>query len=114
MKVVFTAENPAQAHIVKNFLDHNGIKTKVHDEIFYIGWDVPRTGSALPTVSVINDEEAQTALELLKTFFTDKVELKEDPNQKEQEWKCEQCGEMIEEQFTECWKCAGKSQAGQA
>lgn len=111
MKIVFIAENPGQAHVVRIFLQGNGIDATVQGEdLYYVRGEVPMTGSALPSVWVLKDEDIGPAQELVEKFLKSGLESKEDADEKKAAlWKCEKCGEMIEAQFNECWKCAGEN-----
>ena len=49
-------------------------------------------------LSVDNNAKAKKALSKLK------IKAKDDKNNSSK-WKCNNCGEMIESQFTDCWNC---------
>ena len=62
---MFTAETPAQAHLVAGLLEEQGIRTFVEGEmLFGVRGDLGLTASSLPKISV-RDEDADRALELI-------------------------------------------------
>lgn len=87
------------AHAVKGFLESQGIKTIVRGEFLTSGW------GELPvdvcSVWIENDAQYERADALLVAFLRGDLarELQGD------NWRCPQCGEQLEGQFTACWKC---------
>jgi CheY-like chemotaxis protein len=68
MKAVYTADNPMQAYVVKNFLEAEGIPAVVVSEGMFPlrGTGASFSADSLPQVCVTNDEDAPRALELLR------------------------------------------------
>jgi len=68
MKAVFAADDPMQAHVVKNFLEAEGIPAVVVGEGMFPlrGTGASFSADSLPQVYVTNDEDAPRALELLR------------------------------------------------
>lgn len=87
------------AHAVKGFLESQGIKAIVRGEFLTSGW------GELPvdvcSVWIENDAQYERADALLVAFLRGDLarELQGD------NWRCPQCGEQLEGQFTACWKC---------
>lgn len=87
------------AHAVKGFLESQGIKAIVRGEFLTSGW------GELPvdvcSVWIENDAQYERADALLVAFLRGDLarELQGD------NWRCSQCGEQLEGQFTVCWKC---------
>ncbi len=99
MKQVHVAQNPPEAYLIKGFLEANGIKAVVQGEdLFGIRGGIPVTPSTSPSVWVAEADVAE-ATRLVEDFFRAEVE------HQEVSWRCANCGEMIEGQFTECWNC---------
>lgn len=67
MKLVYTADDPIQAHVIKNFLQARGIPAVVAgDELFWVrGPGASMSNDSLPQVWVTNDEDALRALGLI-------------------------------------------------
>ena len=51
-----------------------------------------------PALCVVNDEDYDEALELLRA-------VRDTPPTTEADWKCPNCGEMVPGNFTSCWNC---------
>lgn len=102
MKQVFVAQHPAEAHLVKGLLEAEGIPAEVRGEsLFGARGEAPATPDTLPSVWVSDDEDAGRALLVLADYG------REEPRGGGQwgTWACPGCGEQVESQFTECWKC---------
>jgi len=72
MKVVYTADDPIQAHAIRNFLEEEGIPAVVVGEgVFPLrGYGASCAADSLPQVWVTNDEDAPRARELLRAHQT--------------------------------------------
>jgi hypothetical protein len=57
-----------------------------------------------PAIELLDDEKEAEARELLQQFNRGPAEAAEGRT-----WKCPTCGEELEMQFTECWRCQGKT-----
>ncbi len=102
MKQVFVAQHPTEAHLVKGLLESNGIAADVHGEsLFSARGEAPVTPDTLPTVWVVDDGQAARALEVLAGYGPG-----HSPDASHGgAWTCANCGETLESQFTECWRC---------
>ncbi len=69
MKKVHIAQDPIEAHLVKGFLETEGIEVMIQGEhLFAIrGW-VPMTPDTLPSVWVLQDAQFDRAEELVAEF----------------------------------------------
>ena len=96
MTKVFTAQHPAEAHLIKGVLDGQGIPSEVRRESLFGARGEISFVETLPEVWVLNDDQAEEATEVIRgqTTAADK-----------QSWQCSNCGETVEPQFTACWKC---------
>jgi len=105
---VFIAQHPTEAHLVAGLLESGGISAEVQGEaLFSARGEVPITSSTLPSVWVVDDSQADDALELIRSRRPDAMAA----INAGQSWLCAGCGETIEAQFTTCWKC-GMERAG--
>lgn len=101
MTRVFVAQHPAEAHLVAGLLTSQGIPVEVQGEaLFSARGGVPVTPATLPSVWVLNDEDVESALEILARRAASPAGITAN-----QPWKCSRCGQTIEPQFTECWSC---------
>ncbi|WP_136808297.1 DUF2007 domain-containing protein [Desulfosediminicola flagellatus] len=105
MKKIYTAANPADAHIVRGILESYEIGCEVRGEsLFSVRGELPMVGDTFPTVWIFNDEDFEEARKVV-----DEIDRKrEEAPVVSESWNCSRCGETLESQFTACWKC-GKS-----
>ena len=99
MKQLHAARHALEAHLIKGFLESNGISAVVRGEFLTSGW------GELPvdvcSVWVSDDAQYDRAQALLVAFLRGDLAREFQG----QNWRCPKCGEQIEGQFTACWKC---------
>ncbi len=102
MRQVFVAKHIAEAHLVRGFLEAEGIHAEVRGDALYgARGETPVTPETCPSVWVLDDGQAPRALLLVRRF-----ERGDEPAAVQGEpWRCPKCGEVAEPQFTECWQC---------
>jgi hypothetical protein len=99
MKKVYMAMNPTDAHLLKGVLESEGIGAVVQGEFLWIArGEVPITTDTAPSVWVIDEADYERAMKVVKQFQSSE-------NISGHEWKCTNCDETNEGQFTECWHC---------
>lgn len=102
MTKVFVAQHPAEAHLVAGLLASGGIEAEVRGEaLFSARGEVPVTPATLPSVWVLDDARAGEALQIIEVQAAERAA----GAVAGQPWKCENCGETVEPQFTACWNC---------
>jgi len=95
---VFIAQHPAEAHFFKCVLDTAGIESEIrHESLFGASGGVP-VNEARPELWVLDDARAAEAAALLRQQGPPGLEAS-------RLWRCASCGELVEPQFTACWKC---------
>jgi hypothetical protein len=107
MKQLHVAKHAPEAHLVKGFLESNGIAAVVRGEFLTSGWgELP---ADVCSVWVADDEHYERANALLVAFLNGDAAREF----RGKGWHCPRCGEQLEGQFTECWKCgAGRPVMG--
>ncbi len=101
MTKVFVAQHPTEAHLVAGLLSSQGIGAEVRNEsLFNVRGEVPVTPATLPTVWVLNDQDADSALQILRDYTPSQSDATAEPP-----WTCGHCGEQVEAQFEACWNC---------
>lgn len=106
MKQVYIARDLIEAQSVKNRLDADGIESVVQGDRLSAAWGaIPIAPDTSPSVWVVRDDEFDMAIECIEQM------TQHSPIPPAAGWKCERCGEMIDAQFTECWKCADEATA---
>lgn len=97
MLKLYTAENPVEAHLLKGFLESNGIEAMVQGDLLFGGrGEIPLTFDTLPTVWAVKPSEHARAQILLEEWNTHSVLP---------DWDCTGCGEQVEGDFESCWQC---------
>ncbi|HEY3330743.1 MAG TPA: DUF2007 domain-containing protein [Capsulimonadaceae bacterium] len=87
-----------KVELIKSLLDDSGIEAVIRNQYLVMArGDVPYTES-WPEVWV-SDAHTDAARQLLAEFNSEPVSAQPD-------WICKRCGETIEGQFSDCWKCA--------
>ena len=99
---IFIARHPTEAHLVKNLLESEGITAEVHGEALYSALgEIPIISDTLPSVWIWDDSLTDKAKEVIDRYL--KVQNSDVSCGKT--WQCPECGEVIESQFTSCWRC---------
>lgn len=99
VKPLHTARHAAEAHLIRGYLESQGIDALVRGE-FLVG-GIGELPADLCKVWVIDDHDWPRADELLKRFLQG-TDAREHAHEY---WRCAQCQEVIEGQFTDCWNC---------
>jgi rubrerythrin len=107
MKHVYTGRDEMDAHFVKGLLEQEGIEAVVVGEnLLNAVGALPLSAMSLPSVSVRDEDEARAAAVVEAYRRTDRANADEAVEDVPRPtWKCANCGEAVEEQFTECWNC---------
>jgi hypothetical protein len=101
MVKVYTTPDPTDLAHVQGLLQQAGIQTCVMNESTSVATgDIPFQHAA-PELWVTNPADAPRAREIIEAY---EARREAQPPQ-QPPWKCPHCGEMIEAQFSECWKC---------
>jgi predicted RNA-binding Zn-ribbon protein involved in translation (DUF1610 family) len=102
MKQVLIARHPAEAHLVKGLLQSEEIQAIVRgEELSGVRGGVPVTLDTSPSVWVLDDSQTESATAKIKQYDSGATVGAGSTSS----WKCPQCGEQVEGQFTTCWKC---------
>jgi hypothetical protein len=97
MKTVYSASNITLVSLYKDILEAHGIECLIRNELL--------TGSGCQLLAIecwpelcVGDEDFAEASRLIEAALSREAESNK-------AWKCTSCGEEMEGQFTECWKC---------
>lgn len=103
MKRVHNARHLTEAHLIRGVLESHGIEAVVRGDFLTGGWgELPVDVCA---VWVTDDARFVEADRLLRDF------LQGVPATSSEAWRCSQCGEASESQFTACWNCGASRPA---
>jgi hypothetical protein len=102
MKKVYIAQNPADAHFVAGILQERGIKCEVlGEELWGARGALSVSPDTLPAVWIQDDNRHEQALNLIRQIENKTLNAPAGDSP----WKCPNCGEKMEAQYTDCWKC---------
>ena len=107
MQHVYTARDEMDANFVQGLLQREGIQAVVQGQSLGSAWGtLPLSAESLPTVWVEDGDVARAAPVIEAYRQTDRANADEAANERPRTtWPCPNCGERVEEQFTQCWKC---------
>ena len=103
LKKLYTARGPGDAHVLRGLLESEGISVVIRGDDF-----VPFQGGSLfdletrPSLWVLEDDTYLRALEIADEYERGGHGSATSSGNA---WTCRWCGEEVEAQFTECWKC---------
>ena len=95
---VYSAPNLAMVGNMKNILEIHGIACEIRGENRYIGAGELPPIECWPELWVTDESKLAQAKQIIAEALK--------PSENELvTWKCPNCGEVVEGQFTECWNC---------
>ena len=104
MKRIHSAKDPLMIGHLKNVLATFGIRCVARNfDLNIAAGELPPI-ECWPELWVIDDEKAARAKAILKKTLAPLESVK-------RPWRCQDCDETIEGQFSECWKC-GRDRTG--
>ena len=106
MQHVYTARDEMDASFVQGLLRQAGIEAVVQGEALGGVWGtLPLSAESLPSVWV-PEADVDRARPVVEEYRrTDEANAADDAERPRATWTCPNCGEKVEEQFTQCWKC---------
>jgi hypothetical protein len=98
---VYTAADPADARMLCDLLNDNGVRAVVQGEALWgARGEIPMGPTTAPSVWI---EEAD--VERARVLIAD---YESRPAAHSPSWKCPNCGERVGGQFSQCWKCGAQ------
>lgn len=98
LKRLHVARHAPEAHVLRGFLASHGICAEVRGDLLTSGWgELPLDVCSVWT----GDEDHARAAELVREFFSGACARRHSGDA----WTCPGCGEALEGQFTQCWRC---------
>jgi hypothetical protein len=98
MKRVFTDVDPVLSGFVESLLVNAGIECTVRNRYLGGGAGELPLNECWPEIWVLDDDDAGAARRIIERA----LEIRSDT---EDAWTCAACGERLEGQFAQCWKC---------
>jgi hypothetical protein len=96
LKRIYSSFNLAAVHHARNLLETEGIRAVVRNEFLSSAMGDLPPAECQAELWVLLETDADRAEALLRNAFSPKS----GPS-----WKCHDCGEQSEPQFTQCWRC---------
>ena len=101
MKPLHNARHATEAHLIRGYLESQGINAIVRGE--FLAGGIGELPADLCKVWVVNDHDYARADDMLRQFLQgDAARL-----HAHEHWPCAHCNETLEGQFTACWNCGG-------
>jgi len=102
MRKIYSAESIVEISHLRNVLESAGIRCQIrNDRLSGAVGEIPFV-ECWPELWLVDERDALRAKGVLDAEFARQAR----PGQS---WTCEECGETIEGQFAECWRCAAKT-----
>lgn len=115
MQQIYSARDDMVANFLKGLLEQEGIVVVIQGQMLEGAWGtMPVTSNSLPSLWV-NEADVARATPIVEDYVKRELqhaEVGETPPQPT--WKCPNCGEMVEEQFDQCWNCGADKPAAPA
>jgi Putative prokaryotic signal transducing protein len=99
MKPLYNARHVTEAHLIRGYLESQGVPAIVRGE--FLAGGIGELPVDVCRVWVMNDGDLARADVLVRDFMRGAAA------QSQAHWRCGQCGEVLEGQFTACWNCGG-------
>ena len=112
MQLIYSARDAMEAHFLQGLLEQEGINSVIQGEALEGAWaNLPITTNALPGVWV-NEEDVPRARPIADEYELREIKSRSSAQEEDKPagptWKCSKCGEEVEDQFDECWKCGAE------
>lgn len=102
LRQVYVAPHPTDAHLVKGLLEARGIPAMVRGEaLFGLRGGVPFAADTAPSVWILDAAALEAAQEIVDEYVRNRAAEARSSTP----WDCPKCGEHLEGQFTDCWRC---------
>lgn len=98
MKRIFSSHDLISVHHARNLLDAAGIPAVVRNELLSSAMGELPPVECQAELWVVNEGDAARAERILREGRGPQAAL--GPG-----WRCARCGEALEAQFTQCWRC---------
>jgi hypothetical protein len=106
MRHVYTARDEMDAGFLRDLLVQQGIRAVVQGGPLEGGafGNLPLSAQSMPTVWVADEDESKAVSIVDEYREVDRANA-DDSRAARATWRCANCGEQVERQFTQCWKC---------
>jgi hypothetical protein len=107
MQHIYTARDEMDANFVQGLLRQEGIEAVIQGQALGEVWaNLPLSNESLPTVWV-EERDVERARPVIEAYRqTDRANADDAvADRARSTWKCPNCGEQVEVQFTQCWHC---------
>jgi hypothetical protein len=97
MRLLYSSLKLLEVHHLKNLLEADGIRCHIRNELLSrLAGEIPFTECA-PELWLLDERDLDRARRVVADFGRAAVAAPP--------WKCPDCDEMLEGQFSACWRC---------
>lgn len=97
MRLLYSSLKLLEVHHLKNLLEAEGIPCRIRNELLSrLAGEIPFTECA-PELWLLDERDFEQARRIVIDFGRAAVTAPP--------WKCANCGEALEGQFSACWRC---------
>ncbi|MFH1044658.1 MAG: DUF2007 domain-containing protein [Pseudomonadota bacterium] len=97
MQALYISLNLLEIHHLKNLLEADGIRCHIKNELLSrLAGEIPFTECA-PQLWLLDEHDLERAKRIVANFGRGAVAGPP--------WQCQNCGEVLEGQFSACWHC---------
>ncbi|MDJ0807131.1 MAG: DUF2007 domain-containing protein [Gammaproteobacteria bacterium] len=100
MHKLYEAADRIEAQVLKDHLQDEGVPSVILGD-YLAGAMGELPANIYPEVWVLNAEDMEKAREILRDFTKSHVQREQNAD-----WRCANCGEMVDAGFELCWNCA--------
>jgi rubrerythrin len=98
MKLIRASAVPGVLERMQAALESEGIPCQMRNELTAgLSPEIPLSES-MPELWIVEDDMLHRALQVIEA-------IKSAPSTEGGSWTCPECGEVLEPQFSSCWKC---------
>ncbi len=106
MRPLYSSLNLHEIYHLKNLLAAEGIRCEIRNELLSrLAGEIPFTECA-PQLWLADERELERAARIVRDFRRAPAAMPA--------WKCPNCGESLEGQFSACWRCGTERGASAA
>lgn len=98
MKLIRASSAPGVLERIQTALEAEGISCQMRNQMTAVLSPEIPVSQSMPELRIVEDDMLPRALEVIEG-------IKSAPSAEGGSWTCPECGEVLEPQFSSCWKC---------
>jgi hypothetical protein len=105
MKRIYTSQNHVLVVLLREALTANGVRCLIKNELLASAAGELPPIECWPELWITDDDQDEWAKAIVKTTL-------DSANRQWPGWQCVHCGEPLEGQFAQCWRCGHVRESG--